>query len=667
MIALAVVLLVGNFSDLVHLLPRAFHWETLLLAWIILGVVTLLHEFAHGLTCKHYGGEVHEVGFLLMLFMPCFYCNVSDSWLFREKRKRLLVMLAGGYCDLVLWSLAVFVWRLTHSQTIVHYIACVVLSICGGRVLLNFNPLMRLDGYYLLSDWAEIPNLRKRSWDYVMAYVRHFLWGAQAPEQEDRKYFLFLYGILSWCFCIVYVSLAMVGLIKLGGLRLGMVGMAIAGFLAFFILRNLVSGVGGGEFMKMLLQRHKRATVWGSILLGIPVILFAIPSEERAGGAFQIRSVTRIEVRAEVTGILKKVLIDEGKHVGQGDVIARLEIPDLDSKVKQKEAEWDEANQQLKLLAAGPRYLEIQEQEARVARAKQYFELAQKDLENARQAYQSELNKLDLQVQQYTAERDLARDQYLAERKLGGIDSRLELARYKKAYDVAQSQFDQAEATRKERAATGTQTFEAEAARRQKDLAEAESALKLLRAGTRKETIDAQQSHVDRLFEELKYMRGLADKLDITCPVENGVVMVPRYTAQSGREADGLASKLSERVGQRFNEGDLICIIEDPSDLEMDISVDEQEAARVAAGQSADMKVRALPFSTFTGKISRVAPNAVPGEGQSIVHVYCHVENPSVELKSGMTGHARIHCGHRQLGVTLVEKVLRYLRTELWW
>jgi putative peptide zinc metalloprotease protein len=442
--------------------------------------------------------------------------------------------------------------------------------------------------------------------------------------------------------------------------------MAIAGFLAFFILRNLVSGVGGGEFMKMLLQRHKRATVWGSILLGIPVLLFAIPSEERAGGAFQIRSVTRIEVRAEVTGILKKVLIDEGNRVGKGSVIAHLEIPDLDSKVKQKEAEWDEANQQLARLNA-PRYLEIQEQDARVGRAKKYFELAQKDLENAQKAFQSELSKLDLQVQQYTAERDLARDQYLAERKLAGVDSKIEIARYKKAYDVAQSQLDQAEATRKERAATGTQVFEAEAARRQKDYEEADSNFRVLKAGERKETIDAQKSHVKRLEVELTYLRGLADKLDIVSPVENGVVVVPRYTVQSGREADGLASKLSERVGQRFNEGDLICIIEDPSDLEMDIAVDEQEAARVAAGQSADLKVRALPFSTFTGSVSRVAPNAVPGEGQSIIHVYCHVENPSAELKSGMTGHARIHCGHRQLGVTLVEKVLRYLRTELWW
>src|SRR5439155_2123288 len=130
-------------------------------------VTTTLHEFAHGLTCKHYGGEVHEIGFLLMFFIPCFYCNVSDAWLFDRKSKRLWVTFAGAYCDLCLWAVAVFVWRLTVADTMVYYVAWVALSVCGARIFFNFNPLLKLDGYYLLSDWVEIPNLRQRSWAFV--------------------------------------------------------------------------------------------------------------------------------------------------------------------------------------------------------------------------------------------------------------------------------------------------------------------------------------------------------------------------------------------------------------------------------------------------------------------------------------------------------------------
>ena len=77
--------------------PHTITWQTVLLVWALVFVATMLHEFAHGLTCKHFGGEVHEIGFLLMMFMPCLYCNVSDAWLFPEKWKRVCVGLAGAF------------------------------------------------------------------------------------------------------------------------------------------------------------------------------------------------------------------------------------------------------------------------------------------------------------------------------------------------------------------------------------------------------------------------------------------------------------------------------------------------------------------------------------------------------------------------------------------
>ena len=136
---------------------------------------------------QYYGGQVREIGFLLMLFMPCFYCNVSDAWLFREKSKRLWVTLAGGYFELFLWSLAVFVWRLSIQDTLVHYLAFVVLGVCGLQSLVNFNPLIKLDGYYLLSDWVEVPNLRQRAVGYVSARLRWLLWGARRPPRRSGR------------------------------------------------------------------------------------------------------------------------------------------------------------------------------------------------------------------------------------------------------------------------------------------------------------------------------------------------------------------------------------------------------------------------------------------------------------------------------------------------
>src|SRR5262249_17827770 len=101
----AAVLVWANHRELGSGFTHVQRWQTWALAWVTLLAATALHECAHGLTCKHYGGEVHEVGFLLLFFMPCFYCNVSDAWLFPQQSKRLWVTFAGGYCDLCVWAL----------------------------------------------------------------------------------------------------------------------------------------------------------------------------------------------------------------------------------------------------------------------------------------------------------------------------------------------------------------------------------------------------------------------------------------------------------------------------------------------------------------------------------------------------------------------------------
>src|SRR5262249_50404082 len=162
-----------------------------------LGVVTVLHEFAHGLTCKHFGGEVRDMGFLMLFFMPCFYANVSDAWLFPKRSQRLWVTFAGGFFELWLWALAVFAWAVLEPGTLPSRAAFVVVMVCGVQTLFNFNPLIKLDGYYLLSDWLGVVNLRERSMTHVMAWLRRVLWGAPGPAPDPRSRALLTYGLLS--------------------------------------------------------------------------------------------------------------------------------------------------------------------------------------------------------------------------------------------------------------------------------------------------------------------------------------------------------------------------------------------------------------------------------------------------------------------------------------
>jgi multidrug efflux pump subunit AcrA (membrane-fusion protein) len=111
----------------------------------------------------------------------------------------------------------------------------------------------------------------------------------------------------------------------------------------------------------------------------------------------------------------------------------------------------------------------------------------------------------------------------------------------------------------------------------------------------------------------------------------------------------------------------LICVVEDPAALEVEVSVAEQDVAGVRPGQEVALKARALPFATFITSVDRVAPAAGKGEVQSSVTIYCRLDNVTGELRPDMTGHARIYTGPRTVGAFVADRALRFLRTEFWW
>jgi len=183
-ILLAVITTFTNWTEYLQDLPRLYHFSAILVFLPVSFLVVSMHEFAHGLTCKHFGGEVHEIGFFLVYFQPALYCNVSDAWLFPEKSKRLWVGFAGPYFELFLWALAALAWRVTDTDTFINYLGLIVMTSSGIKTLINFNPFIKLDGYYLLSDYLEIPNLRKKSFAYVGGKIKNLFGFASRGSDE---------------------------------------------------------------------------------------------------------------------------------------------------------------------------------------------------------------------------------------------------------------------------------------------------------------------------------------------------------------------------------------------------------------------------------------------------------------------------------------------------
>jgi len=261
LLMLAVILMLVHSSEIAQETPQLLRGSSFLLIWLTFFCIGCTHEFAHGLTCKRYGGEVREMGFMLLFFLPALYCNVSDSWIF-PKRQRLAVLFAGVYWQVVLWAAATVVWRLTAPETFPHLIALIVMGICGVHTFFNLNPLIKLDGYYLLSDYWEIPNLRSKAFSYLGAEIKRF-WGA-APREikevtpRERRIYL-SYGLLSGAytfFLLGFIALRFVGFLteKYQGL----------GFILFMVilmvifknpLKKMFLKLGGGRGVVISLER----------------------------------------------------------------------------------------------------------------------------------------------------------------------------------------------------------------------------------------------------------------------------------------------------------------------------------------------------------------------------------------------------------------------------
>lgn len=173
---------------------------------LAIGGTKVLHELGHAVTLHLFGGRCRDIGLMFLVFAPCLYCDVSDAWLFPSKWKRIAVSLAGIVVELSLAVIAFWVWWLT-SQGPVHNTALTVMVLCSlNTLLLNGNPLMRYDGYFVLSDWSERPNLAERS----RSQVREWMGG----RWQGVDAFAVVYGLSSFVYRLVIFSLIFVMLYR---------------------------------------------------------------------------------------------------------------------------------------------------------------------------------------------------------------------------------------------------------------------------------------------------------------------------------------------------------------------------------------------------------------------------------------------------------------------
>jgi multidrug resistance efflux pump len=622
-IIVAVVVVVVNRESLVFGLGTIFGIESFLLIYITLSVVTALHELAHGITCRHFGGRVQDMGFLLMYFVPCFYCNVSDTYLFKEKRQRLWVIFAGAFLELFIWASAVLAWRVIAPEVFLSRVCFIVIAVGGVKTLFNFNPLIKLDGYYLLADYLGIANLRKEAIAALGRGFRRFVLNLPAepprPELAAREIlslrgdrFVGLFGAAALVYTVLlvgYVVFLSGGWVfeEFGSSGLGVFALALVGLLHKPAAEAASSARSvGKEKWDELGKQNKRkrfVSLWSLAILGV---VFC-PWQLRISSELGVLPQHRVTVRAPADGRIAQIHFTEGEAVRAGDLLLEYDSKALALDKETKQAELARATEELRLLEktnpTSQEEIRVQERALETARARTVA--SRQDFERAQELWSSGL---------------VARE----------------------TFDQAVAELQEAESEQRRQEAQVQLVSKASPASRTEQI----EVLHLRDA-------EAQKAVIHRLEAERARLEDLLTRSRIFAPI-SGTLTTYRF---------------QEKLGEFLEEGDFVCEIVDDERVVIEMPVPEKEIDTVEVGQPVKFKVRGYPHLSFRAEVTEIAPVAERSAGGAeitTILVRAGVDNEDRLLKPGMTGIAKIYSGWTILAHALTRDLVRFIRTEFW-
>ncbi|MFL5474364.1 MAG: hypothetical protein ACJ8A6_01620, partial [Gemmatimonadales bacterium] len=345
----------------------------LVVLWLTGTVIIAIHELGHGFTCKYFGGEVHEIGAMLIYFEPAFFCNVNDAWTFPELRARLWVTAAGSWIQLVVASVAAIVWWAANPGTLVSQVAFAAVLIGGlTTVLMNLNPLIPLDGYYALSDYLEVPNLRQRAGRHVSWLIKTRVFRQELPEppadERERRIFL-IYGSLAAAYIALILAFCAANTYGWLSRTLGGTGTLIFAGMAFLALRRQLLAWWdslAAMFHKLTTQlRSARVRTRLLAAAGLVFILGClIPWPITVSGPFTVWSGSSFPLTAPDSGVVGQINVREGSWVETGSTLLRLRSYGLEREALVLRRTVDSLTQAIARARAADRSSDVAEMES---------------------------------------------------------------------------------------------------------------------------------------------------------------------------------------------------------------------------------------------------------------------------------------------------------------
>jgi putative peptide zinc metalloprotease protein len=344
-VVLPALVLVGvHWSELSeNFLDRILVPQNLVLVWLVFPVMKLFHEFGHGYMARRFGGEIHDMGIMLLIFTPIPYVDASSSWKLRSKTERALIGAGGMLIEIFLAALAFYVWLAAEPGT-VRVVAYNALIIGGVTTLLfNANPLLRFDGYYILSDLAEIPNLATRANKYAGYLIERHAFGrdAQAPHTaRGERFWLPTYAVAAFAyriFIVVAISIWIMDQFLLLGLILA--AFALIGWVAIPLSKGLTHLFAGPQLRDV---RGRALAVVGGSAVAIVLLLTLVPVPLRTQAEGVVWLPDEALVRARTAGFITRVAAEPGRRVEAGTLLVELSDPLLATRERRLEARVEE-------------------------------------------------------------------------------------------------------------------------------------------------------------------------------------------------------------------------------------------------------------------------------------------------------------------------------------
>ena len=306
--------------------------------WIIMMSLGGIHEFGHGLTCKHYGGDVTQMGFLLIYFTPAFYTDTTDILLFESTAPREYVIFAGIWVELVICSISTIIWALSVPGSIVNDLAYKTLLLSGiTGALINLNPLIKADGYYAISQFLHIDGLREESFAYLRAWFQKNILRRKvdvpAASRRNRRVFMaFGLSAIIYSTLLLFLVLSFVNNIFVS--KMGDWGYVATAVLLYFLLRNKVRQAiphvrGWWLKTREAYMRWKMTRKQALAAAAVAVLLIAPPFASKVTSEFILEPASTTNVHAAVSGRVEQVNVRPGDSIHLGDVLAQLSNAEL--------------------------------------------------------------------------------------------------------------------------------------------------------------------------------------------------------------------------------------------------------------------------------------------------------------------------------------------------